>query len=81
MGQPATGGMGSGIMGSWRQVRPWALAWCSEALVHHLSMGIKITLPRNRPFIIASPWDASTNQAIMTTWEVPTWYRRRILMG
>jgi hypothetical protein len=64
MGQPATGGMGSGIMGSLATgAAMGAGVVAGEALVHHFIDGDKNNVTPEPPVHNASPWDASANQS------------------
>jgi len=62
MGQPATGGMGSGIMGSLATgAAMGAGVVAGEALVHHFIDGNKNNVTSEPPVHNASPWDTSSN--------------------
>jgi hypothetical protein len=64
MGQPVTGGMGSGIMGSLATgAAMGAGVVAGEALVHHFIDGDKNNVTPEPPVHNASPWDASANQS------------------
>jgi hypothetical protein len=64
MGQPVTGGMGSGIMGSLATgAAMGAGVVAGEALVHHFIDGDKNNVTPEPPVHNASPWGASANQS------------------
>ena len=62
MGQPAAGGMGSGIMGSLATgAAMGAGVVAGEALMHHFIDGDKNNIAAEQQFHDASPWETSSD--------------------